>query len=163
MLVNLICCLALQWCGTTYHPSQLGWVLEKSCMGSSIDSPLSATVWLRETMGMSLQQQTIWTSYVNLLRKQNCAVAPAQRKKCFPKPENLWKLFRASCLKLEISEFRCYEVKIEESEKGRQTLGVEPRTPLAWAASTLPLSHDRQTTTNPRNPLYVCICSDGTY
>ena len=31
----------------------------ESCMGSSIDSPLSATVWLCETMGMSLQQQTI--------------------------------------------------------------------------------------------------------
>ena len=38
---------------------------------------------------------------------------------------------RASCLKLEINEFRCYEVKIEESEKGRQLPGVEPRTPLA--------------------------------
>ena len=28
-------------------------------------------------------------------------------------------------------EFRCYEAKIEESVKGRQPLGVEPRTPLA--------------------------------
>ena len=40
-------------------------------------------------------------------------------------------LLRASCLKLEINEFGCYEVKIEESEKGRQLLGVEPRIPLA--------------------------------
>ena len=27
---------------------------------------------------------------------------------------------RVSCLKLEIKEVSCYEVKIEESEKGRQ-------------------------------------------
>ena len=40
-------------------------------------------------------------------------------------------LLRASCLKLEINEFGCYEAKIEESEKGWQPLGVEPRTPLA--------------------------------
>ena len=42
------------------------------------------------------------------------------------------------------------EAKIEESEKkkkkkGRQLPGVEPRTPLAWAASALPLSHDSRT------------------
>ena len=30
-----------------------------------------------------------------------------------------------------IKEFRCYEVKIEESEKGWQPVGVGPRTPLA--------------------------------
>ena len=30
-----------------------------------------------------------------------------------------------------INEFRCYEAKIEESEKSRQSPGVEPRTPLA--------------------------------
>ena len=30
-----------------------------------------------------------------------------------------------------LKEVRCYEVKIEESEKGRQPPGVEPRTPLA--------------------------------
>ena len=30
-----------------------------------------------------------------------------------------------------INEFRCYEAKIEESEKGRQPPGVKPRTPLA--------------------------------
>ena len=39
--------------------------------------------------------------------------------------------------------------------KGRQLPGVEPRTPLAWAASALPLSHDSRTTTNPHNPLCV--------
>ena len=55
--------------------------------------------------------------------------------------------------------FRCYEPKIEESEKGRQPPGVEPRIPLAWAASALPLSHDSQTTTNPHNPLYVLHCA----
>ena len=33
--------------------------------------------------------------------------------------------------------------------------GVKPKTPLAWAASALPLSHDSCTTTNPHNPLYV--------
>ena len=39
--------------------------------------------------------------------------------------------------------------------KSRQSPGVEPRTPLAWAASALPLSHDSQTTTNPHNPLCI--------
>ena len=52
-------------------------------------------------------------------------------------------MLRASCLKLEMNEFGCYEAKIEESEKGRQLPGVEPRTHLAWAASTLQLSHVR--------------------
>ena len=64
-------------------------------------------------------------------------------------------LLRVSCLKLEINEVRCYEAQIEESEKGRQPLGVEPRTPLALAASTLPLIHDSRTTTNPHNPLCI--------
>ena len=40
-------------------------------------------------------------------------------------------MLRVSCLKLEIKEVRCYEAKIEESEKGQQPPGVEPRTPLA--------------------------------
>ena len=40
--------------------------------------------------------------------------------------------------------------------KGRQLPGVGPRTPLAWAASALPLSHNSWITTNPHNPLYVC-------
>ena len=31
-----------------------------------------------------------------------------------------------------IKKVRCYEVKIEKSEKGRQPPGVEPRTPLGW-------------------------------
>ena len=39
-------------------------------------------------------------------------------------------LLRASCLKLEINEFGCYEAKIKESEKGRQSnpehLWLEP-------------------------------------
>ena len=54
--------------------------------------------------------------------------------------------------------------------KGRQSPGVKPRTPLAWAANALPLSHDSRTTTNPHNPLLdqhkthsqvycTCICS----
>ena len=50
----------------------------------------------------------------------------------------------------------CYEAKIiDESDKGWQPSGVEPRTPLAWAASALPLSYNNQTTTNPHNPRYV--------
>ena len=43
----------------------------------------------------------------------------------------------------------------ERKVKGRQLLGVEPRTPLAWATSALPLSHDSQMTTNPHNPLLL--------
>ena len=39
--------------------------------------------------------------------------------------------------------------------KSRQSPGVEPRTPLAQAASALPLSHNSRTTTSPHNPLYV--------
>ena len=35
--------------------------------------------------------------------------------------------------------------------QSRQSPEVEPRTPLAWAASSLPLSHDSWTTTNPHN------------
>ena len=47
--------------------------------------------------------------------------------------------------------------------KGWQPLRVEPRTPLAWAASDLPLSNDSQTTTNPHNPSICPGGSDGTY
>ena len=36
-----------------------------------------------------------------------------------------------SAVDLIINEVRCYEVQIEESEKGRQPPGVKPRTPLA--------------------------------
>ena len=39
-----------------------------------------------------------------------------------------------------VNEVRCYEAQIEESEKGQQPSGVEPRTPLAWVASALPLT-----------------------
>ena len=39
--------------------------------------------------------------------------------------------------------------------KGQQSSWVEPRTPLAWTASALPLNHDSHTTTNPHNPLCV--------
>ena len=55
------------------------------------------------------------------------------------------------------TRYRCYEAKIEGSEKGRQPQEVEPRTPLAWAVSALPLSYSNQTTTNPHNPLYVHV------
>ena len=41
-------------------------------------------------------------------------------------PSALVCVLRASCLMLEIKEFRCYEAKLEESEKGRQPLRVEP-------------------------------------
>ena len=41
--------------------------------------------------------------------------------------------------------------------KSRQRPGVEPRTPLAWVASALPLSHDSRMTTNPHYPLCVLI------
>ena len=36
-----------------------------------------------------------------------------------------------------------------------QSLGVEPKTSLAWATSALPLSHDSQKTTNLNNHLCV--------
>ena len=63
---------------------------------------------------------------------------------------------RASCLTLEIKEFRCYEANIKENEKAGSFRESNPaRIPLAWAASALPLSYDSRTTTNPHNPLYV--------
>ena len=34
--------------------------------------------------------------------------------------------------------------------------GEKAGTPLDWATSALPQSHDSQTTTNPHNPLYYC-------
>ena len=37
-------------------------------------------------------------------------------------------LLRASCLKLEIKEFRCYEAKIEESEKRPAATGQSEKT-----------------------------------
>ena len=58
-------------------------------------------------------------------------------------------LLRASCLTLEI---RCYEAKIEESKKKAGSHRESPPgTTLAWAASALPLSHNRRTTTNPQH------------
>ena len=51
-------------------------------------------------------------------------------------------------------EFRCFEAKIEESEKAGSHREWNPGH-LAWAASALLLSHDNQTTTSPHNPLYV--------
>ena len=54
-----------------------------------------------------------------------------------------------------IKEIRCYEAKTEKT-KGpavRRQESNPGHTPLAWAASALPLSHDSQTTTNPHNPL----------
>ena len=59
--------------------------------------------------------------------------------------QTVWELLH-TCQFYLINEFRCYEAKIEESEKGRQPPGVEPRTPLAWATSAVPLSHDNWTT-----------------
>ena len=35
------------------------------------------------------------------------------------------------------------------NKKGQLSPGVQPRTPLAWTASALPLSHDSLTATNP--------------
>ena len=52
------------------------------------------------------------------------------------------------CLTTLIKKFRCYEVKNRGKWKGRQLPGVKPRTPLAWAASFLPLSHNSWTTTS---------------
>ena len=43
----------------------------------------------------------------------------------------------------------------ERKVKGRQLSGIEPRTPLAWAANALPLSYGNRTITDPHNPLYV--------
>ena len=52
--------------------------------------------------------------------------------------------------------FRCYEVKIEESEKAGTRRESNPgHTPLTWATSALPLSYGNRITTSPHNPLYV--------
>ena len=50
--------------------------------------------------------------------------------------------------------FRCYEVKIEESEKAGSCRESNPGH-QACAASALPLSYNSRTTTSPHNPLYV--------
>ena len=45
--------------------------------------------------------------------------------------------------------------------KSQQSLGVEPRTPLAWVTSALLLSYNSRTATSPHNPLYVlCMFSE---
>ena len=51
-------------------------------------------------------------------------------------------------------KFRCYEAKIEESEKAGSHRESNPGH-LACAASALPLSYNNQTTTSTHNPLYV--------
>ena len=48
-------------------------------------------------------------------------------------------MLRGSCLKLEINEFRCYEAKIEESEKG-------PAAARSRTQDTSGLSHQRSAT-----------------
>ena len=53
-------------------------------------------------------------------------------------------------------KFRCYEAKIEESDKAGSCQESNPGH-LACAASALPLSHNNRTTTSPHNPLYVLI------
>ena len=55
-------------------------------------------------------------------------------------------------------KFRCYEAKIEESEKAGSRWESNPGH-LACAASTLPLSYDNQTTTSPHQPSQSSICT----
>ena len=57
----------------------------------------------------------------------------------------------ASCLALKINKFRCYEAKIEESEKASSRTQDTSGT----AARAQPLSYDSQTATSPHNPLYM--------
>ena len=67
-------------------------------------------------------------------------------------------MLKASWLMLEIKEFRCCEVKIEESEKAGSHWESNPgSTPLTWATSALPLSHDTRTTTNSIYPAQVVL------
>ena len=51
-----------------------------------------------------------------------------------------------------IKEFRCYEVKIEESEKASSCQELNPGYPWLELPSALPLSHDIRTTTNSHDP-----------
>ena len=65
----------------------------------------------------------------------------------------------------QISEFGCYEAKVEESEKGRQPLGVEPRTPLAWPARQNLSSWQHWATTAaqpPTSTILYMYCTGGT-
>ena len=61
-----------------------------------------------------------------------------------------------------IMEFRCDEVKIEESEKARSRRESNPGH-LACAASALPLSYDNWTTTSLHNPLKVVLNASVTH
>ena len=63
-------------------------------------------------------------------------------------------MLRTSCLKLEINEFRCYEAKVEESEKAGSCQESNP------GLNYTPLSHTSQTTTSP-TILYM-YCTGGT-
>ena len=55
-----------------------------------------------------------------------------------------------------VKEFRCYEVKIEESEKASSHQESNPgHLWLEPPVHALPLSHNSQTTTNPHNPLHT--------
>ena len=68
----------------------------------------------------------------------------------------------SKCLKLEIKKFRCYEAKIEESEKGRQLPGVEPRTPglnLQCSATELWQPHNHH---QPSQSSIIMYCTGGT-
>ena len=67
----------------------------------------------------------------------------------FMRVTNHGNILRAFCFTLEI------KILWGENWKGWQSLGVKPRTPLAWAASALPLSHNSWAITNPHNPLYA--------
>ena len=46
-------------------------------------------------------------------------------------------MLTASCLMLEIKEFRCYEARIEESEKGVEHFWLEPPVLCHWATTTI--------------------------
>ena len=71
------------------------------------------------------------------------------RQSCFSRSFQWWAL---------LCKFRCYEAKIDKSEKGGSCmLGVEPRSLLAWAASALLLSHDSLMTTNLKILHMFCI------
>ena len=62
-------------------------------------------------------------------------------------------LFRASCLTLEINEFRCFEGKIKASAKVGRHRESSPGHLWLDPTSALPMNHDSRTTTNPHNPL----------
>ena len=58
------------------------------------------------------------------------------------------KVLRTLASRWNKQKFRCYEAKIEESEKAGSRLELNPGH-LACAASALPLSYDNRTTTSP--------------